>query len=88
MIGVDDPAGVAANIARAVSPAERRDPGARRRALGALALAIVIGSAVLVVAILEVALTALGLAPAIDVALGLIVVWLAVTLGSGWLTRS
>jgi hypothetical protein len=48
---------------------------------------MVIGSAVLVVAILEIVLTSLGLAPVIDVVLGLIVVWLVVTLGSGWLTR-
>lgn len=60
----------------------------RRRALGVLAFAMVIGSALLVVAILEIVLTYLGLAPVIDVVLGLIVVWLVVTLGSGWLTRS
>jgi len=58
----------------------------RRRALGVLAFAMVIGSALLVVAILEIVLTYLGLAPVIDVVLGLIVVWLVVTLGSGWLT--
>jgi hypothetical protein len=88
VIGVDDPAGVAAEIARAVSSAGRRDPGERRRALGRLAFAMVIASAVLVVAIVEVVLTSLGLAPVIDVVLGLIVAWLVVTLGSGWLTRS
>jgi hypothetical protein len=49
---------------------------------------MVIGSAVLVVAIVEIVLTSLGLAPAIDVVLGLIVVWLVMMLGSGWPTRS
>jgi hypothetical protein len=88
VIGVDDPAGVASEIAGAVSSAGRRDPGERRRALGALAFAMVIGSAVLVVAIVEIVLTSLGLAPAIDVVLGLIVVWLVMMLGSGWPTRS
>jgi len=88
VIGVDDPAGVAAEIARAVSSAGRRGPGERRRALGRLALAMVIGSVVLVVAIVEAVLVSLGLAPVIDVVLGLIVSWLVVTLGSGSLTRS
>jgi hypothetical protein len=78
---------VAAEIARAVSSAGRRDPGERRWALGVLAFTMVIGSAVLVVAIVEIVLISLGLAPVIDVVLGLIVVWLVVTLGSGWLTR-
>ena len=87
VIDVDDPAGVAAEIARAVSSAGRRDPGERRWALGVLAFTMVIGSAVLVVAIVEIVLISLGLAPVIDVVLGLIVVWLVVTLGSGWLTR-
>ncbi|MGD0370244.1 MAG: hypothetical protein ABSC16_00895 [Candidatus Dormibacteria bacterium] len=59
----------------------------RRRALGRLAFAMVVGSAVVAVAIVEVVLTSLGMAPVIDVVLGLIVVWLVVTLGSGWLTR-
>jgi hypothetical protein len=49
---------------------------------------MVIGSAVLVVAIVEAVLVSLGLAPVIDVVLGLIVIWLVVTLGSGSLTRS
>jgi len=88
VIGVDDPARVAAEIARAVSSAGRRGPGERRRALGRLALAMVIGSVVLVVAIVEAVLVSLGLAPVIDVVLGLIVSWLVVTLGSGSLTRS
>ena len=48
---------------------------------------MVIGSVVLVVAIVEAVLVSLGLAPVIDLVLGLIVVWLVVTLGSGWLTR-
>ncbi len=48
---------------------------------------MVIGSAVLVVAILEIVLVSLGLAPVIDVVLGLVAVWLVVTLVSGWLTR-
>jgi hypothetical protein len=60
---------------------------ARRRTLGVVDFAMVIGSAVLVVAILEVALVSLGLAPVIDVVLGLVAVWLVVTLASGWLTR-
>ena len=47
---------------------------------------MVVGSAVVAVAIVEVVLTSLGMAPVIDVVLGLIVVWLVVTLGSGWLT--
>lgn len=59
----------------------------RRRALGRLAFVMVVGSAVVAVAILEVVLTSLGMAPVIDVVLGLIVVWLLVTLSSGWLTR-
>jgi hypothetical protein len=88
VIGVDDPAGVASEIAGAVSSAGRRDPGERRRALGALAFTMVIGSAFMVVAILEIVLVSLGLAPVIDVVLGLIVVWLGLTLSSGWLTRS
>jgi len=48
---------------------------------------MVVGSAVVALAILEIVLVSLGLAPVIDVVLGLIVVWLVVTLGSGWLTR-
>lgn len=48
---------------------------------------MVIGSAVLVVAILEIVLVSLGLAPVIDVVSGLIVVWLVVTLVTGLLTR-
>jgi len=48
---------------------------------------MVVGSALLVVAILEVLLVSLGLAPAVDVVLGLVAVWLVVTLVSGWLTR-
>ncbi len=59
----------------------------RRRALGVPAFTMVIGSAVLVVAILEIVLVSLGLAPVIDVVLGLVAVWLVVTLVSGWLTR-
>ena len=59
----------------------------RRRALGRLAFAMVVGSAVVALAILEIVLVSLGLAPVIDVVLGLIVVWLVVTLSSGWLTR-
>ena len=88
MIGVDDPAAVAAEIARAVSAAGRAGPLVeRRRALGVLAFTMVTGSAVLVVAIVEVVLVSLGLAPVIEVVLGLIVAWLVVTLSSGWLTR-
>jgi hypothetical protein len=60
---------------------------ARRRPLGLLAFTMVVGSALLVVAILEVLLVSLGLAPAVDVVLGLVAVWLVVTLVSGWLTR-
>ncbi len=48
---------------------------------------MVIGSALLVVAILEVVLVSLGLAPVIDVVLGLITAWLLVTRVSSWLTR-
>jgi hypothetical protein len=48
---------------------------------------MVVGSAVVALAILEIVLVSLGLAPVIDVVLGLIVVWLVVTLSSGWLTR-
>jgi hypothetical protein len=59
----------------------------RRRALGVPAFAMVVGSAVVVVAILEVALTSLGLAPVVDVVVGLFAVWLVVTLALGWLTR-
>jgi len=59
----------------------------RRRALGVPAFAMVVGSALLVVAILEIILVSLGLAPVIDVVSGLIAVWLVVTLVSGWLSR-
>ena len=60
---------------------------ARRRPRGVPAFTMVVGSALLVVAILEVVLVSLGLAPVIEVASGLIAAWLVVTLGSGWLTR-
>jgi hypothetical protein len=59
----------------------------RRRALGVPAFAMVVGSALLVVAILEAVLVSLGLALVIDVVSGLVAVWLAVTLVSGWLSR-
>ena len=85
VIGVDDPAGVAAEIARAVSSAGRRDPGVRRRALGWLAFTMVGASAVLAAAIVEILLVSLGMAPVIEVVLGLIVAWLVATLGAGWL---
>jgi hypothetical protein len=48
---------------------------------------MVAGSALLAVAILEVVLVSLGLAPVIEVVSGLIAAWLVVTLVSGWLTR-
>ena len=60
---------------------------ARRRALGVPAFTMVAGSALLAVAILEVVLVSLGLAPVIEVVSGLIAAWLVVTLVSGWLTR-
>ena len=85
VIGVDDPAGVTAEITGAVSAAGRRDPGERRRTLGRQAFAMVGGTAVLAVAIVEVLLISLGMAPVIEVVLGLIVAWLGVTLSSGWL---
>ncbi|MGA9112530.1 MAG: hypothetical protein WB802_01860 [Candidatus Dormiibacterota bacterium] len=47
-----------------------------------------VASAVLAVAIVETVLISLGLAPVVDVVVGLIVAWLGVTLSSGWLTRS
>ncbi|MGA3184111.1 MAG: hypothetical protein ABSE52_05875 [Candidatus Dormibacteria bacterium] len=59
----------------------------RRRALGVPAFAMVVGSALLVVAILEAVLVSLGLALVIDVVSGLVAVWLVVTLVSGWLSR-
>ena len=59
----------------------------RRRALGVPAFTVVVGSALLAVAILELVLVSLGLAPMIDVVLGLVAVWLVVTLVSGWLSR-
>jgi hypothetical protein len=51
------------------------------------AFTVVVGSALLAVAILELVLVSLGLAPVIDVVLGLVAVWLVVTLVSGWLSR-
>ncbi len=60
----------------------------RRRTLGLLAFTVVVASAVLAVAIVETVLISLGLAPVVDVVVGLIVAWLGVTLSSGWLTRS
>ncbi len=59
----------------------------RRRALGVPAFAMVGGSAVLAVAIVEVVLISLGMPLVIDIVLGLIVAWLVVTLGTSWLTR-
>jgi len=60
----------------------------RRRTLGLLAFTVVVARAVLAVAIVETVLISLGLAPVVDVVVGLIVAWLGVTLSSGWLTRS
>ena len=85
VIGVDDPAGVAAEIARAVAAAERRGPGQGRRVPGRLAFTMVIASALLAVGIVELVLVALGTAPVIEVVLGLLVAWLVITLSSGWL---
>ncbi len=59
----------------------------RRRTLGVPAFTTVVGSAALVVAILEVVLVRLGLVPVIDVVLGLIAAWVVVTLVASWLTR-
>jgi hypothetical protein len=59
----------------------------RRPTLGVPAFAMVVGSALLVVAILEIILVSLGLAPVIDVVSGLIAVWLVVTLVSRLLSR-
>jgi len=59
----------------------------RRPTLGVPAFAMVVGSALLVVAILEAVLVSLGLALVIDVVSGLVAVWLVVTLVSGWLSR-
>ncbi len=59
----------------------------RRPTLGVAAFAMVVGSALLVVAILEIILVSLGLAPVIDVVSGLIAVWLVVTLVSRVLSR-
>jgi hypothetical protein len=42
-------------------------------------------SAVLAAAIVEILLVSLGMAPVIEVVLGLIVAWLVATLGAGWL---
>ena len=86
MIGVDDPAGVAAEIARAVPAMGRRGPGQRRGVPGRLAFTMVIASALLAVGIVELVLVALGTAPVIEVVVGLLVAWLVLTLSSGWLT--
>jgi hypothetical protein len=85
VIGVDDPPGVTAEIARAVPPAGRRDPRQGRGAPGRLSFTMVIVAALLAVAIVELVLVALGIAPVIEVVVGLIVAWLVPTLSSGWL---